>query len=49
MQWNSYGGLSDHDEMNGEERLAAINAPPKGKKRLTSEVGLLFFIVITVA
>lgn len=33
------GGLSDNDEMRGEEREAAINSPPKGKKRVTSEVG----------
>jgi hypothetical protein len=33
------GGLSDNDEMRGEEREAAINSPPKGKKRATNEVG----------
>lgn len=32
------GGLSDNDEMRGMEREVAINSPPKGKKRLTSEV-----------
>jgi hypothetical protein len=32
------GGLSDNDERRGEEREAAINSPPKGKKRVTSEV-----------
>jgi hypothetical protein len=32
------GGLSDNDEINGEERLAAVHSPPKGKKRVTSEV-----------
>ena len=32
------GGLSDNDEMKGEEREVAIASPPKGKKRLTSEV-----------
>jgi hypothetical protein len=26
------GGLSDSDEMRGEEWEAAINSPPKGKK-----------------
>ena len=26
------GGLSDNDEMRGEEWEAAINSPPKGKK-----------------
>jgi hypothetical protein len=35
------GGLSDNEEMRGEEREAAINSPPKGKKRVTSEVSLL--------
>ncbi|KAM6503850.1 hypothetical protein JOM56_000793 [Amanita muscaria] len=35
---NDYdGGLSDSDEIRGEEREAAINSPPKGKKRITSE------------
>jgi len=33
------GGLSDNDEMRGEEQEAAINSPPKGKKRATNEVG----------
>lgn len=32
------GGLSDNDETKGEERMAAINSPPKGKKRVNSEV-----------
>jgi hypothetical protein len=32
------GGLSDNDERRGEEREAAINSPPKGRKRVTSEV-----------
>jgi len=36
------GGLSDNDEMRGEERLAAINSPPKGKKRVNSEVSFLY-------
>lgn len=35
------GGLSDNDEIRGQERDFAINSPPKGKKRITSEV--LFF------
>jgi hypothetical protein len=35
------GGLSDNDEIMGEERDFAIKSPPKGKKRVTSEV---FFI-----
>lgn len=36
------GGLSDNDEIGGEEREVAINSPPKGKRRLTSEV--FFFL-----
>jgi len=32
------GGLSDNDEMAGEEREAAFASPFKGKKRVTSEV-----------
>ena len=38
------GGLSDSDEIRGEEREVAINSPPKGKKRVTSEVSLLSLI-----
>ena len=34
----SEGGLSDNDELAGKEREIAINSPPKGKKRITSEV-----------
>lgn len=30
--------LSDHDETNGPERVAAIKSPLKGKKRVTSSV-----------
>jgi hypothetical protein len=41
MEIYSNGGLSDNDETKGEERLAAINSLPKGKKRVTSEVGRL--------
>jgi hypothetical protein len=26
------GGLSDNDEIRGEEQEVAINSPPKGKK-----------------
>jgi hypothetical protein len=37
------GGLSDSNEMGGQEREAAINSPPKGKKRITSEVTSWFF------
>jgi hypothetical protein len=32
------GGLSDNDEIKGEEREVAINSPPKGKRRVTSKV-----------
>jgi hypothetical protein len=39
------GGLSDNDEMMGVEREAAINSPPKGKKRVTSEV---FFYLLFI-
>lgn len=38
------GGLSDNDEMRGEEREVAVNSPPKGKRRITSEV--FFFPLI---
>jgi hypothetical protein len=37
------GGLSDNDEIKGEERDFAINSPPKGKRRITNEV---FFLLI---
>ena len=37
----SDGGLSDYDETNGAERLAAVNSPLKGKRRVNSEVCLL--------
>ena len=32
-----YGGLSDHDEVRGLERDAAVMSPPKGKKRVHSK------------
>jgi hypothetical protein len=48
MEVYSDGSLSDNDETKGEERLAAINSPLKGKKRVTSEVGLHFFVVVMV-
>jgi hypothetical protein len=38
------GGLSDNDEIKGEERDIAIKSPPKGKRRITSEV-FFFFLV----
>jgi hypothetical protein len=34
----STGGLSDHDERNGDERRFARESPLKGKKRLNSQV-----------
>ena len=40
------GGLSDNDEMRGEEREVAINSPPKGKRRITSEVNFSFLHLI---
>ena len=42
------GGLSDNDEIKGEERELAINSPPKGKKRITSEVFFFFLSLITI-
>jgi hypothetical protein len=39
------GGLSDNDEIRGKERGVAINSPPKGKKRVTSEVS--FFVELS--
>jgi hypothetical protein len=44
----SDGGLSDADEIKGEEREAAIKSPPKGKKRVTNEVSFFCcYIIIT--
>ena len=40
------GGLSDNDELTGEEREVAIKSPPKGKKRMTSEVVSFFFHLV---
>jgi hypothetical protein len=42
------GGLSDNDEMRGEEREVAINSPPKGKKRITSEVSLHLQLITNI-
>ena len=36
------GGLSDNDESRGEEQEFAVNSPPKGKRRITSEVFFFF-------
>ena len=41
------GGLSDNDEIRGEEQEVTINSPPKGKKRVTSEVSLFSFIQVS--
>jgi hypothetical protein len=38
------GGLSDSNELGGNERELAINSPIKGKKRITSEVKVRFSI-----
>jgi len=37
---NELGGVSDDDETFGEERLAAVDSPFKGKRRATSAVFL---------
>ena len=42
------GGLSDNEEIKGEEREFAIKSPPKGKKRITSEVFFFFLSLITI-
>jgi hypothetical protein len=42
---NDNGGLSDNDEVQGEERKAAIASPPKGKTRVTSEVGVSSYLI----
>jgi len=39
---DSDAGLSDNDETKGSEREAAVNSPPKGKKRVTSDVSFAF-------
>jgi hypothetical protein len=40
------GGLSDHDEINGKERLAAVNSPIKAGKRLNSDVRMLLVVAM---
>jgi hypothetical protein len=43
------GFISDDDETlqeNDPERLALMNAPPKGKKRLTSNVSLRLVVTL---
>ena len=42
----SNGGLSNADEIKGEEWEAAIRSPPKGKNRVTSDVSLLCCYII---
>ena len=39
-------GLSDNNEINGNEQEAAVNSPPKGKKHITSDVFFFFLILI---
>ena len=43
----SDGGLSDSDEMRGAEREAAVNSPPKGKKRIVSDVSPYYVLILT--
>src|ERR1700735_3484419 len=40
------GGLSDNDEIRGKEREVAINSPPKGKRRINSEVNFSFLYLM---
>ena len=47
FQVSDDGGLSDSNELNGKEREMAIKSPPKGKKRITSEVRSQLFQLIT--
>ena len=42
---NENGGLSDNDEIMGEEREAAFASPIKGKKRITSEVRKYLYLI----
>jgi hypothetical protein len=41
-----HGGLSDHDEVSGLERDAAVKSPPKGKKRVHSEGSSFFNLIV---
>jgi len=43
--FNEYSGLSDNDEIMGEEQDAAFASPVKGKKRLTSEVPKYIYLI----
>lgn len=38
------GGISDHDEQDGEERRYAKESPFKGKRHLTSRVSTLYYL-----
>jgi hypothetical protein len=38
---DALGGISDEDEMVGEERLAAVDSPFKGKNRAASNVSII--------
>ena len=38
------GGLLDNDEMKGEEWEVAIKSPPKGKRRITSDITIFFLV-----
>ena len=44
----SDGSLSDNDETHGEERLATICSPPKGKKWVTSDMSLVWVMCLVV-
>jgi hypothetical protein len=39
------GGISDDEELDGPERMFAINSPPKGRKRITSEVMFQSYLI----
>jgi len=39
--------VSDNDETNGNEREAAVNSPPKGRKHITSDVCFVLIIIAT--
>ena len=43
---NDNGGLSDNNELMGEEQEVAVKSPPKGKKQVTSKVGYYLFLYI---
>jgi hypothetical protein len=43
----SDGGLSDADEITGEEREAAVKSPPKGKTRVSNDVSFFCSYCLT--